>query len=66
LLLTVPTGVFVGTAAASVWIITGTGLVLTVSDSMRTARSEGLATAVASHGRLRAYDTREEVLAVSG
>ncbi len=55
LLLTIPTPVFVGTATLAAWLITCTGVVLTVSDSVRTARSEGLATAVASNGSLRAY-----------
>ena len=56
LLWTVPTTVFVGATTVAVWVITGTGLVLTVSDSVHTARSEGLATAVASKGGLlRAY-----------
>jgi hypothetical protein len=54
LLLTVPVAVFVGTSAVSAWVITCTGVVLTVSDSVRTARREGLHTAVASNGRLRA------------
>ena len=56
LLLTVPTAVFVGTATLAAWFITCTGVVLTVSESVRTARAEGLATAVASNGSLRAYD----------
>lgn len=55
LLLTVPVAVFVGTATVSAWIITCSGVVLTVSDSVRTARNEGLHTAVAPNGRLRAY-----------
>jgi hypothetical protein len=55
LLLTVPTPVFVGTATVAAWLITCTGVVFTVSDSVRTARSEGLATAVAPNGSLRAY-----------
>ena len=55
LLLTVPVAVFVGTAAVSTWIITCSGVVLTVSDSVRTARSEGLHTAVSPNGRLHAY-----------
>jgi hypothetical protein len=55
LLLTVPVGVFVGVATVSAWVVTCTGVVLTVSDAVRTARSEGLATAVAPNGRLRAY-----------
>jgi len=55
LLLTVPVPVFVGTAAVSTWILTCSGVVLTVSESVRTARSEGLHTAVSANGRLHAY-----------
>jgi hypothetical protein len=55
LLLTVPTAVFVGTATVSAWIITCTGVVVTVAASVRTARREGLATAVAPNGSLRAF-----------
>jgi len=55
LLLTVPVPVFVGTAAVSTWILTCSGVVLTVSDSVRTARREGLHTAVSANGRLHAY-----------
>ena len=55
LLLTVPIAVFVGTATVSAWVITCSGVVLTVSDSVRTARNEGLHTAVAPNGRLHAY-----------
>lgn len=55
LLLTVPLPVFVGTATVAAWIITASGVVLTVSDAVRTARSEGLHTAVAPNGRLHAY-----------
>jgi hypothetical protein len=55
LLLTVPVTVFVGVATVSAWLVTCTGVVLTVSDSVRTARVEGLATAVAPNGRLHAY-----------
>jgi hypothetical protein len=58
LLLTVPVAVFVGTAAVSAWILTCSGVVLTVSDSVRTAHREGLHTAVAPNGRLHAYVTR--------
>ena len=57
LLLTVPVGVFAGTETAAVWVITCIGVVLTVSDAVRTARREGLATAVAANGRLHAYVT---------
>ena len=55
LLLTLPVAIFVGTATVSAWVITCSGVVLTVSDSVRTARSEGLHTAVAPNGRLHAY-----------
>ncbi len=55
LLLTVPVAVFVGTATASAWIITCSGIVITVWDSVRTARRDGLHTAVAPGGRLHAY-----------
>jgi hypothetical protein len=55
LLFTVPTAVFVGAATLAAWILTGTGVVFTVADAVRTARSEGLATAVAPNGLLRAY-----------
>lgn len=55
LLLTVPVPVFVGTATVAAWILTCSGVVLTVSDAVRTARREGLATAVASNGTLRAF-----------
>ena len=58
LLLTVPVPVFVGTAAVSTWIITCSGVVLTVSDAVRTARREGLHTAIAPNGRLHAYVSR--------
>jgi hypothetical protein len=54
LLLTVPTAVFVGATVAA-WAITCTGVILTVSDSVRTARSEDLATAIEPNGALRAY-----------
>ena len=55
LLLTVPTAIFVGTATLAAWALTCTGVVLTVTDAIRTARSEGLATAIGPNGLLRAY-----------
>ena len=58
LLLTVPLAVFVGTATVAAWMITCTGVVLTVSEAVRTARNEGLHTAVAPNGRLHAYAVR--------
>jgi len=57
LLLTVPLAVYVGTATVAAWILTCSGVVLTVSDALRTARREGLHTAVAPNGRLHAYVT---------
>lgn len=55
LLLTVPLSVFVGTATATAWIVMCAGVALTVADAARTARTDGLRTAVASGGRLHAY-----------
>jgi hypothetical protein len=55
LLMTVPVGVFVGTKTLAVWVIACTGVIITVCASVTTARSEGLETAVASDGTLRAY-----------
>ncbi len=55
LLWTVSTAMFVGASTAATWLITATGLCLTVSASVRTARQEGLTTAVGSNGVLRAY-----------
>jgi hypothetical protein len=55
LLLTVPMAVYVGTATVAAWILTCSGVVLTVSDALRTARGEGLHTAVLPNGRLHAY-----------
>ncbi len=54
LLLTVPVEVFVVTAAVSAWIMTCSAVVLTVVDSVTTARREGLITAVSPDGRLYA------------
>ena len=46
--------VFVVTAAVSAWIVTCTGVVVTVADSVTTARREGLITALSPDGRLYA------------
>jgi len=54
LLLTVPVGVFYGTANACGWILIAAAIVITVADAVGTARREGLATAVAPDGTLRA------------
>jgi hypothetical protein len=54
LLLTVPVSVFVLTAAVSAWIVTCSGVVITVADSVSTAQREGLVTAVSPDGRLHA------------
>src|SRR5688572_999291 len=55
LLLTVPVTVFIGTAAASAWVIMGVCTTLTVADSVRTTREDGLRTMIAHGGRLHAY-----------
>ncbi|MBI5088091.1 MAG: hypothetical protein HZB15_04280 [Actinobacteria bacterium] len=55
LLLTVPVAVFVGTATATAWVVMCGAVVLTVTDAVRTARTEGLRTAVATGGHLHAY-----------
>lgn len=55
LLLTVPVAVFVGTAAATAWAVMTAGVVITVADSVRTTRADGLRTALAHGGRLHAY-----------
>jgi hypothetical protein len=55
LLLTVPTAVFVGTAAASAWLVIGLGVVLTVADSVKTTRDDGLLTTITRGGHLHAY-----------
>lgn len=52
LLLTVPVGVFLGTAAGAAWVVIGVCLVLTVVDAVRTTRADGLHTVVARGGRL--------------
>lgn len=55
LLLTVPVTVFVGTAAASAWLLMGTAVAITVTDSVRTTRADGLQTAIAHGGHLHTY-----------
>ena len=55
LLWTVSTTTFVGATTAATWLVTAIGLYLTVTDAVGTARSEGLTTAVAPNGLLRAY-----------
>jgi len=57
LLVTVPVPVFVVSATVSAWLVTGTGVVVTVVDAMRTARREGLVTALAPNGALYAATT---------
>jgi hypothetical protein len=52
--LTVPVSAFVATAAVAAWIVTCTGVVVTVVASVTTARREGLITAMAPNGRLYA------------
>jgi Protein of unknown function (DUF3159) len=55
LLLTVPVGVFVGTKMLTAWIVTCTGIVISVSDAVRTARHSGLSTALSPDGGLHAF-----------
>jgi hypothetical protein len=55
LLLTVPVAVFVGTRTVMAWAMTFTGVIVTVWESVRVAKSEGLATAVGPNGTLHAY-----------
>jgi hypothetical protein len=55
LLLTVPVTVFVGTKTVAAWILMCSGLVVTVSAAVSTARAEGLETAVGADGTLHAY-----------
>jgi hypothetical protein len=54
LLLTVPTSVFIGTAAGATWLIIGVSVLLTVADAVRTTRNDGLRTGMAN-GHLHAY-----------
>lgn len=55
LLLTVPTAVFVGTAAATAWLVMGLGTVITVVDAVDTTRGDGLLTTVSRGGHLHAF-----------
>lgn len=55
LLWTVSTAVFVGATTVATWVITTTGVCVTVSMAVSTAKREGLTTAVAANGRLHAY-----------
>ena len=55
LLLTVPVAVFVGTAAATAWVVMSLSVILTVSDAVATTRRDGLRTAVGGGGRLHAF-----------
>lgn len=55
LLVTLPVGAFVGSRTVAIWAITSSGVVATIWESIRVARSEGLATAVGPNGVLRAY-----------
>lgn len=61
LLLTVPVAVFVGTAAATAWVVMSAGVVITVADAVRTTRNDGLRTALAHGARLHAYITPAHV-----
>ncbi len=58
-LLTMPVTVFVGVRTLATWTLTVTGALVTVSASVRVARSEGLSTAVGPNGALRAVMVAE-------
>jgi hypothetical protein len=62
LLLTVPVSVFVLAAAVSAWVVTCSGVVVTVLDSVTTARREGLITALSPDGTLYAATVHPGVL----
>lgn len=62
LLLTVPRPVFVLTAAVAAWVVTGSGVVVTVADAVTTARREGLITALSPDGRLYAATSQPPAL----
>jgi|GEM_PF-982047 len=55
LLLALPVDLYVAVKTGSGWLVRGIGIVLTVSISLRTARREGLQTAVSPTGSLHAY-----------
>jgi hypothetical protein len=57
MLLTLPVSLFVVTTAVCAWIVTCSGVVITVGDSVRTARREGLITALSPTGTLYAATT---------
>jgi hypothetical protein len=65
LLLTVPVPVYVGTRTVVGWVLTFGGVVVTVWESVRIAKQEGLATAVGPKGTLHAYVVAAPVLAVA-
>jgi uncharacterized membrane protein len=55
LLVTVPVAVFVGTRTVIAWVLTFSGVIVTVWESVRVAKKEGLSTAVGPKGTLHAY-----------
>jgi hypothetical protein len=55
LLVTVPVPVYVGIRTVSAWVLTFTAVIVTVWESVRVAKNEGLHTAVGPNGRLHAY-----------
>jgi hypothetical protein len=54
LLVTVPVGVYIGAAAGAAWALIALCVVITVTDAVRTTRSEGMRTVMSSGGRLQA------------
>ena len=55
LLLTLPVSIYVGTRTVALWAVTCTGVLVTVFESVKVARREGLATAIGPRCTLHAY-----------
>jgi hypothetical protein len=55
LLVSLPVAIFVGTRTVSAWVLTFGGVIVTVWESVRVAKTEGLSTAVGPNGTLHAY-----------
>lgn len=68
LLVTVPVGVFMGTAAGAAWGLIAACLLVTVIDSVNTTRREGVRTVMSSGGRLHAVvpDADRDLLVAIG
>lgn len=55
LLVTLPVALFMAIATGAMWLIVGACVVVTVADSVRTTRSDGLRTVLARGGHLHAF-----------